>query len=169
MRRVLASCIGAVVTTNAIARDIDVIEVGRDPRNRRMAVIAVFAARDVGRVLARGGVAIVAGSAGPEDLGMVDHVSRRKCHVVVAVLAYVARIDVRGVLTRGLHAIMTIDAVARDVGVIKIGWSPRDSGVPIVTIVAARDVGRMFSSCCIAVMACVAAAKYLRVIDGEYR
>ena len=169
MGRVLARSVGAVVAADAIARDIDVIEIRGEPGDGRMAVVTVVAARDMRRVLARGGVAIVAGSAGPEDLGMVDHVSRRKCHVVVAVLAYVARVDMRGVLTRGLHAIMTIDTVARDVGVIKIGWSPRDSGVAIVTIVAARDVGRMFAGCCIAVMACITAAKYLRVIDGEYR
>ena len=58
----------------------------------------------------------------------------------MAVLAYIARIDVRGVLTRGLRAIMAIDTVARYVGVIKIGWSPRDSGVAIVARVAAQNV-----------------------------
>ena len=87
----------------------------------------------------------------------------------MAILADIRRIDVRRVLTRGLRTIMTIDTVARDVGVIKIGWSPRDSGVAIVAIAAAGDVARMFAGCCIAVMTCIATAKYLRVIDSKYR
>ena len=140
MGRVLAGRVGAVVAADAVARDIHVIEIRRDPGDGCMAVVAVVAARDVRRVLARGGIAVVTGEAGPEDLRVVDRVSWRKCHVVVAVLAYIARIDVRGVLTRGLRAIMTIDTVARDVGVIKIGWSPRDRGVAIVTGVAAQNV-----------------------------
>ena len=76
MGGVLARRIGAVVAADAIARDIDVIEVRRNPRNRCMTVIAVVAARDVRRVLARGGVAVVTGEAGPEDLRVVNHVGR---------------------------------------------------------------------------------------------
>ena len=140
MGGVLARRVGAVVAADAIARDIHVIKVGRNPRNRCVTVIAVVTACDVGRVLASRYITVVAGAAGPEYLRVVDHVGRGPDHVVVAVLAYIARIDVRGVLTRGLRAVMTIDTVARDVGVIKIGWSPRDSGVAIVAGVAAQNV-----------------------------
>ena len=76
MGGVLARRVGAVVAADAIARDINVIEVRRDPRNRCMAVVAVVAAGDVRRVLARGRIAVVAGEAGPEDLRVVHDIGR---------------------------------------------------------------------------------------------
>ncbi len=60
MRRVLAGCIGTVMASEAIAGDVYVIEVGRNPRDGSVAVIAVVAARDVCRILADRGGSIVA-------------------------------------------------------------------------------------------------------------
>ena len=169
MRRVLAGGVGAVVATDAIARDVGVIEVGRNPRVGRVAVITVFATRYVRRVLAGCCVAIVAGAAGPEYLGVVDRVSRRKCYVVVTVLAYIARVDMRGVLSRCLHAIVTIDAVSGDVCVVEIGGRPCKRRVAVAAVVAARNVGRMFAGRRIAVVTAIAGSQNLRVIDSKYR
>ena len=74
--RVFAGRVGAVVAADAVARDIHVIEIRRDPGDGCMAVVAVVAACDVRRVLARGGVAVVTGEAGPEDLRVVDNIGR---------------------------------------------------------------------------------------------
>ena len=106
VRRVLAGCIRAVVTAETVVGDVDVIEVGRDPRDCRMAVIAVVAAGDMRGMLAGCGVAIVAGHAGSEHVGVVHHVSRRPGHVVVAVLADVRRGDVRRVLAGCISAVV---------------------------------------------------------------
>ena len=76
MGRVLAGRVGAVVAADAVARDIHVIEVGREPGDGCMAVVAVVAARDVRRVLARGSVAVVTGEAGSEHLRVVDNIGR---------------------------------------------------------------------------------------------
>ena len=89
--RMFASRVSAVVTTDAVARDIDVIEIGRNPRVGCVAVVAVVTTRDVRRVLAGCCVAIVAGAAGPEYLGVINHIGRRPDDVVMAVLADIGR------------------------------------------------------------------------------
>lgn len=60
MLRVLASCDVAVVAANAITGDVGMVVRGRQPGNRRVAVIAVIAARDVRWMLAGRRHAIVA-------------------------------------------------------------------------------------------------------------
>jgi len=52
VRRGLARCLGTVMAAEAIARDIDVIEVRGHPAGCRMAVIAVVAACNMSRILA---------------------------------------------------------------------------------------------------------------------
>ena len=53
MRLMLAGRVSAVVAAEAIIGNVDVVEIRRDPCDCRVAVIAVVAARDVRRVLAR--------------------------------------------------------------------------------------------------------------------
>ena len=48
------------MTAEAVARDVHVVEVGRDPCRRRVAVVAVVAAGDMGLVLAGRHDAVVA-------------------------------------------------------------------------------------------------------------
>jgi len=72
MGRVLARSIGAVVATDAIARDVRVIEVRRYPRDRRVAVVTIFTARDMSRVFAGRRQPIVARIAAPENLRVID-------------------------------------------------------------------------------------------------
>ena len=63
VRRTLAGLVNAVVAANTVARDVHVVEVGRYPGHRRVAVIAVVAAVDMVRVLASRVDAVVAGDA----------------------------------------------------------------------------------------------------------
>ena len=59
MGRVLACRIGAVVTTDAISCDVDVIEICRQPGHCRMAIITIDTARYMCRTLSGCGKAIV--------------------------------------------------------------------------------------------------------------
>ena len=61
MRGVLADRLSAVMAAYAITRDIDVIEIGRQPTVRRMTIIAGIPAGNMRRVFARGNCAIVTG------------------------------------------------------------------------------------------------------------
>ena len=83
--------VSAVVATDAVVRNVHVIEVGRYPGNGRVAVVAVVTASDVGWVLASGRVAVVAGEAGPEYRGVVDGIGGYPGHVVVTILANIGR------------------------------------------------------------------------------
>ena len=74
--RAFANRVDAVVATDAIARDIDVIEIRGNPGCRRMAVIAVVATRDVRQILASRDRSVVAGETGSDHLGVIDKVCR---------------------------------------------------------------------------------------------
>ena len=76
VQRTLACCVGSIVTTTAVVHDVDVVEVRRHPGGRRVTVIAVIAARNVGRVFAGGRNTIVAGIAGAVDLRVIDRIRR---------------------------------------------------------------------------------------------
>ena len=71
MRGRLADLIDRVVTTYAIPHDVVVIEVGGDPANGRVAVIAGLATQDMPGVLADGRHAVVAARARADDLEVV--------------------------------------------------------------------------------------------------
>lgn len=64
--------IGSVVTAEAVVDNIGVVEIGRDPGNRRVAIVAVVATRYVRGVFPCGRYAIVAGVTGADDLGVID-------------------------------------------------------------------------------------------------
>jgi len=58
---ILANCFRTVVTTNAVAGNIQVIKICRQPTHGAMTVIAGIAARDMCQVFAEGNDAVVAG------------------------------------------------------------------------------------------------------------
>lgn len=70
--RRLALRFRAVVTAEAVARDIHVIEIGRRPACGRVAVVAGIAAGYMRRILAGRYEAVVARGTGADDLCMVD-------------------------------------------------------------------------------------------------
>jgi len=76
VQRTLACRVGSIVTTTAVVNDVGVVEVRRHPGGRRVTVIAVIAAGNVGRVFAGGCSAIVAGIAGAVDLRVIDRIRR---------------------------------------------------------------------------------------------
>ena len=76
MRRSLANGIGTVVTTNTVVHDVDVVEVGRQPGDRCVAVVAIIAACDMGRVIAGRYDAVMTRAACTDDLRVVNRVNR---------------------------------------------------------------------------------------------
>ena len=57
---IFADCIRTVMTAEAVARDIDVVEIRRQPGDRAVTIVAIVAAGNMCRVLAGGGNAIMA-------------------------------------------------------------------------------------------------------------
>lgn len=121
MCRILASCICAVVATEAIARDVDMIEIRGQPGNRAMAIVTIVAARNMRRVLARRRNAIVARTASPKHLGVVHHEDWQEDCRAVAVLANVGCQRMRRTFAGRSSAVVAIDAIARNARMIEIG------------------------------------------------
>ena len=72
MRRIFAGGFHAVVTTGAVASDIQMIKVRRQPANGAVTVVAGVATRYMRRIFACGDNAVVAGSAVADDLVVID-------------------------------------------------------------------------------------------------
>jgi hypothetical protein len=77
--------------------------------------------------------------------------------------------DMGRVFARGIRAVVAADAVTRDIHVIEVRGNPADGRVAVVTVVAARDVGRMFAGRRVAVMAGETGAEHLGVIHHVRR
>lgn len=112
------------MATDAIAGDVQVIEIGRPPGYRGVTVIAGIAAGDVRRMFADGCDAVVAGTAITDDLCVIDSKDRRKNIGRVAVLAHITGLDVCRTFADSLDPIMAIDTIAGDVHVIEVRRQP---------------------------------------------
>ena len=126
MQRALAGGFGAVVAAEAIVHDVDVVEVGGQPRDCRVAVIAVIAASDMRRVFAGRNCAVMTGAACANDLGVVDEVGRYPDVRGMAVFAHIGRLDVCRVLARSVGAVMAAGTIARNIYVVEICRQPAD-------------------------------------------
>lgn len=90
MIEVFADCIGTVVATKAISRNTGVIEIRRQPGHGRMAIVAIVATGNVGRVLAGSDCAVVTRATSANDLRVVNAVCGCPDRGIVAILANVA-------------------------------------------------------------------------------
>jgi len=151
--RSLANGICTVVATKAIIHDVDVVKVGRQPGNCRMAVVAIIAAGDMGGVFAGRNNAVMTRAASTNNLRMIDRVNRHPDVRCMAVLADIGRLNVCEVLACSVNTIMAAGAISRDVYVIEVGWQPGDRRVTIITIGAAGHMRRILSARYCAVMA----------------
>ena len=82
----------AVVAAEAVARDVGMVEICRQPGCGRMTVVAIVAACEVRRVFASRDCAVMAGEAGADDLGVVYRSCRRPGIDAVTILADVGRV-----------------------------------------------------------------------------
>lgn len=86
-----------------------------------MAIVAVIAAVNMVRRFADGDDAVVAGSAGTEDLRMIDGNCGNENVRVVAVFANVCRLNMGRALAHSLRAIVATGAIAGYADMIEIG------------------------------------------------
>jgi len=167
VRGALARGFGAVVAAEAVACNIDVIEIGRQPRDGCVAVVAIVATGDMRRVFSRCRDAVMTGTASTGYLCVVDSIDGRPYVGAMAVLADIRRLYVSQVLARGFRAVMATDAVAGDVYVIEVRGPPGNRRVTIVASIVTGDVRRMFADCRDAVMAGATGADHLRMVDRK--
>jgi len=170
VRRVLAGGFGAVVAIETAARDVYVIEVRRQPADRRVTVITISAACNVRRVLASCRDAVMAGAAGTEHLRVIDRNGWLKCGRAVAVLANIGCLDVHRTFAGCAGAIMATHAISGDSCVIVHGREPGSHVVAIVALIIGRNVIRCLSRRLDTIVATGAAAGNGRVIhESNYR
>ena len=167
MRRAFACRVSAVVAAKAVAGDVDVIEVRRQPANRRMTVVAVVAAGDVVQVFAGGREPVMTGAAGARHLRMVNEIRGRPDSRVVTVFTHIGGLYVCQTLAGGCSTVVAADAIARDAHMVEVRRPPANRRVTIVTRIAAVYVRRVFSCGYEAVMAGAADAHHLRVVNGK--
>ena len=86
-----------------------------------MAVVTVVAARNVRRVLAGGGHAVVAGATSAQNLGVIDRYYGCEHSSRVAVFTNIGCQRVRGILARGIGAVMAVNAATGDRRMIEAG------------------------------------------------
>ena len=134
MRRVLADGLCAVVAAEAIARYVDVIEVGRYPTVGRVAIVTGIAACDVSRVFTDGNCAVVAGGTSTNNLRMIDCDNRCKKVSGVAILTNCCGLYVIGTLASRVNAVMAADTVAGDVDMVEERRYPAVSLVAVIAL-----------------------------------
>jgi len=165
VHQALTDRVRAVVATEAVRGDIDVIEIRRNPTRGRMTIIAVVTAADVIQVFAGCGLPIMAGHARAQDLRMVDEVGRCENNVVMAVLADIRCLDMRRILAGCLCAVMATETVAGNCIVVKIRRHPGTGRVAIVAVIAAGNMRRVLAGCGNTVVTGIAGANDLHVIN----
>ena len=164
VRWTFARGICAVVASRSFARDIDVFEVGGQPGGGRVSVVAGIATGDVGRVFAGGRDAIMTGTAGAQNLRVVDRQYGSPDVRAMAIFADIGRLNVRGTFAGCFDTVVAAGAVAGDTAVIKGCWQPAGRRVTVVAGIAAGNVRRVFARGRDAVLTGDAGADDMRVI-----
>lgn len=118
--RILARRIGTVVAARAVACDVDVVKVRRQPACCRMAVAAVVAAGDMRWGFSCCDDTVVAGAASTYYLCVVYRVSGYPDIGVMAVFADIGCQNVCQVLAGRFNAIVATGAFTSDTDVIEI-------------------------------------------------
>ena len=108
------------MAADAVAGDIDVIEVRRQPAEGAVTVIAVVAAGDMRRVFAGGSDAVMAGTTAAKHLGVIDRKHWREHIGRVTVFTDVRRLHVRRIFAGRAGAVMAAGTVCGDSRVIEI-------------------------------------------------
>lgn len=117
---ILAGRFCAVMAAYAVASDIDVVEIRRQPADGAVTIIAGIATGNVCRVLANCDDAVVTATTGADNLAVIDHHHRREQVGRMTVFAYVGRLYVRRIFARCIRAVVATNAIAADINVIEI-------------------------------------------------
>ena len=135
-----------VVTANAIAGDIRVIKIRRQPRHGGVAVIAVVPAGNMHWVLACRDGAVMTGCASTDNLRVIDYHNRLKERCTVAIFTDVAGQYVILIFPSRVRTIVTTNTIARVIRMIEGCWYPAVGRMAGIAVVTARDMGRVFAN-----------------------
>ncbi len=111
--------------------------------------------------------AVVARTASTDDLCVVDCIGRSEHICIVTIFANVGCLYMRRTLADGINAVVAAGTIIDDTKVVEVRWPPGDRCMAIVAGIAAGDMCRVFAGCDDAVMAAVARADDLHVVNGE--
>lgn len=162
---ILARRVDPVVATDAVTRNIHVVEVCWQPARCRVTVLTVVTAGDVCQGLAGRDDAIMACAASAKHLRVVDRIDRHPDIGVVAVLANIRRLDVRGAFAGSRNTVVATETVSSDANVIEIRRQPAGRRMTVVAVVATCNVGRILSGCGYAIVAGAARAQNLGMVN----
>ncbi len=164
MRRILARRVSAIVTTGAIAGDVDMIEVRWHPTRRVVAVVAVVAADNVIGVFASRRHAVVTRTASSQDIRVIDREYRIPRCCVVAVLAGICYENMRRNFSSRIGTVVTVDAIARDIRVVEYSRQPCACIVAVVTLLTGSDMRWCFAGCLNTIVAGITATGHRCVV-----
>lgn len=146
VRRILAGCLDTVVAIDAVAGNVDVVEICWYPAGRCVAVVAGVATRNVVWSLSGRRESVVTGATASGYLGVVDNVHRRKRIRVVAIFAHVGRCHVGRVFSGCIRTVVAARTISRDIDVVEVGRYPASRRMTIVASVAAVQVSGILAS-----------------------
>ena len=112
------------MTATAVANNTNVIECCGNPACRCVAVIAIVAAGHMRRRLTGCRRAIVTGSAGTDDLCMIDCRWWDPCNYAMAVFADIRGLDMSCSFAGRIGSVVTANAIARDIDMIEVRRNP---------------------------------------------
>jgi len=152
-----------------LIRESGMSVVGRYPRIRAVAHTAVLHGVEVAGILPGGRSAVVTRRTGSEDLRVIH--GRYGCpnRGVMAILANIGRQHVGRSLANSIGTVVAANTVVHDVDVVEVGGQPGNGGMAVIAIIAAGDVGRVFSGRYDAVMTRAAGTNDLCVVDRVSR
>lgn len=165
MRKILAGRFDTVVATHAVAGDIEMVEIGGQPPNRRMAVVAICAAADVSCMFACRRHAVMAGTARTQNLRVIDRDDGNERNRTVTVFADVACLHVCRVFAGRGSAVMATYAIIKKAGVVEIRGEPACRIVTIFAPIPGRDVCWGLSGCLEAIVTTDAVSAQGRMVD----
>ena len=134
-----------------------------------MAVIAIVAGRDMCWMFTCCRSAVMARTASTDDLCVVDCIGWSEHICIVTIFANVGCLYMRRTLADRVNAVVAAGTIIDDTKVVEVRWPPGDRCMAIVAGIAAGDMCRVFAGCDDAIMAAVAGADDLHVVDGESR
>lgn len=166
VRQVLANCIGAVVAADTVSGDVDVVEVGGQPADRAVAVVAGIAARYMCQILAGGDHAVMAGTASADDLGVINGRHGNKRNRCMTIFTDVRGLDMCLALASCSRAVMTRTAGTQNLCVID-GNSGSEYGraVAVFADICCLNVGLVLAGCLDTIMATDTVACDIGVVE----
>ena len=116
----LASRVCSVVAAYTVVDDVRVVEVGWQPRDGGVAVVAIVAAGNMRRMLANRYYTVMAGAAGADDLRMVNRKCRNPGVWCMAIFADNTGKNMVGVLAGRVCTVVTARTITCDIDVVKV-------------------------------------------------